>query len=170
MPEIVRGRAVRRIAVQLLPQIIIGEDIDANARQRAIGIVRQRFRMVRLFGKIDHAIAFVDLHHAEIAGGVLWYHRAADGEIGLGVHMRGQGLAIIHGVDMIPCEDENIFRTVGFDDIEALVDVVGGALVPGFVAEPLLGGNNIDEFPALGAKPALSLHQMLNQRVRFVLG
>ncbi len=52
--------------------------------------------------------------------------------------------AVVHLVDVIAGEDEDVLGLLGADGVDVLVDGVGGALVPG-LGDALHGGQDLDE-------------------------
>ena len=58
---------------------------------------------------------------------------------------------IVHLVDVITRQDDNILWSIFFDGKDVLVDRVGRALIPMFV-DPLLRRNDIQKLTQLGAK------------------
>ena len=72
----------------------------------------------------------VDMHHAE-AGGLHARHlEAADRDVGAGVDMLLQHQLVVHLVDVVAGQDDHELGIVALDDVDVLVDRVGGALVP----------------------------------------
>jgi hypothetical protein len=78
-------------------------------------------------------------------------------------------LAVIHFVDVIAGEDEDVFGLLGADGINVLINGVGGALIP-LVADPLHGGKHFDELSDLATEDVPALADVAVQRERFVLG
>ncbi len=82
-----------------------------------------------------------------------------------------QQSGIIHFIDMVAAEDENIIGPVRIDKIHVLIDGVGRALVPR-TAVPLLDVWGQDMHPAIGAVqvPRLSVSDIAVELQRTVLG
>ncbi len=55
------------------------------------------------------------------------------------------------------------------DDLQVLIQRVGGAAIPG-IAHLLLGRNDLDELAEFAAQVTPAALDVLNQRMRFVLG
>ena len=84
--------------------------------------------------------------------------------------MLGQHLAVIHLVDMVSGQDQDVFRLVGAEDVQVLIDRVGGALVPVLADGALLGGQQFDELVEFAAQKAPAALDMLQQGMGLVLG
>ena len=112
----------------------------------------------------------VDVHHAE-AGGLHARHlEAADGHVGAGVDVLLQHQLVVHLVDVVAGEDHHELRLVVGDDVDVLVDRVGGALVPLRLGDALAGGQDVEALVALGAEEVPAALQVADQAVRLVLG
>ena len=95
---------------------------------------------------------------------------AGDGQVGIGIHVCGKQLAVIHLVNMIPGQYQNVLGMMGFDDVQALIYGVGGSLEPGFFRHPLLRRNDVHELAHLIVEPAPAVNDMTDERMGFVLG
>src|SRR5207248_10318239 len=81
----------------------------------------------------------------------------ADGYIGADVDVVLDHRLVIHLVDVITCEDDDVFGPLLFEDVDVLIDSVGGALIPGFI-DPLLRRDDVDKLAQLAVEvvpPAL---------------
>ena len=77
---------------------------------------------------------------------------------------------VVHLVDVVAGEDDDVLGLFGADGVDVLVDGVGGALVPGF-GDALHGWEDLDELAELvGDDRAPALADMAVERERFVLG
>ena len=83
--------------------------------------------------------------------------------------MTGNHRAIIHLIDMIPRQNQNILRVVIANDVQVLVDSVGSTGIPGR-PDTLLGRQQLDKFTELTAQKTPAALDMLEQGVRLVLG
>ena len=93
-----------------------------------------------------------------------------EGDVGAGVLMLAKHLAVVHFVDVIAGENEDVLGLLGADGIDVLVDGVGGAHVP-VGADALHGGQDLDELAELlgdDAGPAFA--DVAIERESFVLG
>ena len=77
----------------------------------------------------DHAGA-VHRHHAKFAGFHPRNHQTANGDIRARVYMLLKHALIIHLVDMIARQNDHVFGRVAGDDIDILINRVGGAFIP----------------------------------------
>ena len=76
--------------------------------------------------------------------------------------------AVVHLVDVVAGENQHRLGPVLMNDVEILVNRIGGAAIPDF-AELLLRRNDVDELAELAVQvPPAALH-MLNQGVRLIL-
>src|ERR1043166_8437317 len=81
--------------------------------------------------------------------------READGEVGFLLDVGAKHVAVIHLVDMITGQDQDVLRCGLLDCVDVLVDGIGCPLVP-LLVEPLLGRQDINvflQFPAQVAPP-----------------
>ena len=93
-------------------------------------------------GVTDDATFLGHGHYSELAGGLGQRHLdAANRHVCLRIDVVGEKRAVVHLVNVVACEDQNVFRAVGFDNIQTLVYRIRGALIPSFVLHPLLGRN-----------------------------
>ena len=78
--------------------------------------------------------------------------------------------AVVHLVDVVAGEDEDVLGLLGADGVDVLVDGVGGALVPG-LGDALHGRKNLDELAEfVGDDRAPALADVAIERERLVLG
>ena len=77
---------------------------------------------------------------------------------------------VVHLVDVVAGEDEDVLRLFGADGVDVLKDSVGGALVPG-LGDALHRRKNLDELAEFaGHDSAPALADMPVERERLVLG
>src|SRR5262249_11247310 len=120
-----------------------GEDVDAHRRQAHLRVVRHRPRLARLLLEADHAVLRVHLHDAEVLAVLERHGQAADGQVQAAVDVRPDHVAVVHLVDVVAGEDEDVLRVGLLDAVDVLVDGVGGALVPVLV-DALLRRQDLD--------------------------
>ena len=120
------------------------------------------------FEEAGQAVLVVDLEYAEPAGllGGNLQHR--QGGAGAAVAVEAQHLGVIHLVDVIAGQHDEMPRLLAQDGIEILVDGVGGAEVP-VLADALLRAQNLDELAELVGHHAPPHAQVTAERERLVL-
>ena len=117
----------------------------------------------------DDPIVVVDVHHAEGAGIQARHFDTADRYVGTRLDVLLQHLLVIHLVDVIAREQHDELRRVARDDIDVLVNRIGGARVPLRFRDALTRRQNIETLVALGAKEVPAALQVPDQAMRFVL-
>lgn len=85
-------------------------------------------------------------------------------------HVRGEHLAVVHFIDVVAGQDQDVFRLVYAQDIQVLIDSVGRAFVPALLVDPLLRRQQLDELVELAAQETPAALDVLDQAVRLVLG
>ena len=93
---------------------------------------------------------------------------AADGQIGVAVDVRVDHGAVVHLVDVIAGQDDDILRIGLLDAVDVLIDGVGRAFVPVFV-DALLRRQHIDVFAQFAAKEAPAGGEVAVEALRLVL-
>src|SRR5256885_6674911 len=122
------------------------ENVDAHGGVALAGLVRRLFRMSGLFFEADDAPVLVDFDDAELMGGLGgWNLDGADGDVRAGIEMLLEHLGVVHFVDVIATQDENVFRAFAGDGVNVLVDGVGRAAIP-LLADAHLRRKNFDKF------------------------
>src|SRR6516225_11050739 len=71
---------------------------------------------------------------------------------------------------MVAGQNNEVFGASREEDIEVLVDRIGGAAIPGRLVEPLLGRQQVEKLVHLGTQEGPTHLQMTQQAVRLVLG
>ena len=130
---------------------------------------RHRGRVGGLFHELEDPVAVIHLHHPKGLGLGARHLDAAHGHIRPAFHMLADHQRIVLLVDVIPRQDDDVFRPVAADDVDVLRHRVGGALVPVLVVQLLRRGQDIERLVALGAKEAPAALQVPDQRMRLVL-
>src|SRR5262249_31167270 len=144
------------------------EQVDAHRRERDPGRAGRADRLFRLFLEADHPPGLVDADDAETAA---FFGRNLDGrqrDVRAAIHMEAQHLRVIHLVDVITREDEDVRRFLAFDGIEVLIDGVGRAEVP-VLAHALLWRQDFDELAELFGYDVPAHSDVPVQRERLVL-
>ena len=164
LAEVVGGLLVGLIGDEVLPQLLPVEDVDAHGGQVALGLFGLLLELV------DHVV-FVHVHDAEpgrLLHGDLHDRDGAGGVHGLVVL---QHLLIVHLIDVVAGQDEDVVGVVQGDKADVLIDGVGGTLVPGALV-PLLhiGGQDVDAAVGPVQIPGLAGADIAVQLQRAVLG
>src|ERR1700676_2414206 len=145
--KIVSGFCIFGISQKDGNQKLSIEDVNAHGSIAMGGFVGGGFRVMRLFLEADDAPIFIGFNDPELAsrfGGKNF--DGSYGNVGAGQHMLLQHLGVVHFVDVIAGENENIFGAFAADGINVLVDRVGGALIP-LLGDAHLRGKDFDKFP-----------------------
>src|ERR1700677_853574 len=80
-----------------------------------------------------------------------------------------QHATVVHLVDVVAGEDEDVFRLFGANGVDVLIDGVGGTGIP-VLADALHGRKNFDEFAQfVGHDRSPSLANVAIERQRLVL-
>ena len=143
------------------------EEIDPHARhQRAtaggdplavdpprIGADHVEIRLrLRLLEESLDAPLVVEPHDPQARSGLLVDGDPGDRHVGLPRHVGGEHVGVIHPVELITGEDQDVADVRLLEIADVLPDGVGGALVPAGVVERLLGGEDLDEAAAEGVE------------------
>src|SRR5271170_4149494 len=143
--EIVGGGLVFGVFQQDGDEDVGIKEIDAHGAGDSLGVPGgTQFGFGGLFLEAVDAAVFVDVNDAEavtLFGSDL---DGGQGDVGGGLEMLLHHLAVVHFVDVIAGEDEDVLGLLGADGINVLVNGVGGTLIP-LIADPLHGGKDFDE-------------------------
>ncbi len=168
--EIVMGLRVGDIFIQQLIEILGIEDIDPHGGQGVLWFARHGGRVGRFFDKrIDLAI-IIHRHHPEGACFAARYFDTGHGDLGAHIDVIQQHGGVIHLVDVIARQHHHIFGGVIADDVQVLIDRIGGATIPVHLVHSLLGREQIDKLVHLIAQEGPAGLQVAQQAVGFVLG
>ena len=137
--HIMLGVFVLRILGQCVEQGVGVGHVVAHRRQEGVRVVGQTRAGVGLFQERLDLIRMigVDIDHAEL---VRLFDRLTDaghGELGTGLDMLLDHLAEVHTVNMIGTDDHHDIGLHILDDIDGLIDGVGGTQIP-VLAQTLL--------------------------------
>ena len=169
LAEVVARAGVGHVALELFVQVLGVEDVDAHAGQRHVRMVRHARWSRRLLDEIDDAPLFVDVHHAEAARFLARHREAAHAAwIALG-HVVGQHECVVHLVDVVSGEHDDVVGAIAVDDVLVLPHGVGRAAVPRVLAHVLLRGQQVDELVHLALQERPAALQVAQQAVRLVL-
>ena len=107
----------------ILAQNLPGEDINAHGGEVAL-------RLLRLLFELDDVVVLIDVHDAKGRSDLPRNGTDCDGDVRAGFDMSGEHLVIIHLVDMVAGQDQNVLGIILLDEVDILVDGIGGAAVP----------------------------------------
>ncbi len=145
------------------------ENVDAHRSVALAGFVRRFLGLRGLFFKTDDAPVFVHFDDAELVSS--FTHGNLNGtycNVGGEVEMLLEHLGVVHFVDVVAGEDEDVFGALAADGVDVLIDGVGGAAIPLF-ADAHLGRKDFNKFAeANNGRPAGS--NMAAKAESFVLG
>ena len=111
----------------------------------------------------------VHLQHAELARPPRGDHAGGQAQAAAVPGVEVQQFAVVHAVDVVAREDQHPLGLAPFQQVDVLVDRVGGALVP-LLADPVLGRDAVEELVRLVAEDVPAALQVLVQGERLVLG
>ena len=83
--------------------------------------------------------------------------------------MKGQHLAVVHFVDVVAGDDQDVFRVVAPQKVHILEDRIGGALIPLRLVNLLLCRQQLDELVETPVEKAPAALDVANQAVCLVL-
>ena len=168
--KVVGGVGVFGVLDELGQQDVGVEEVDAHGGIHKVGVEgRADLGGLGFFDKSGDFAGARDLDDAEAGDLVGRDGQGGNGDVGAGVLVLLQHAAVVHLVDLVAGEDEDMARLLGADGIDVLVDRVGGALVPG-LGDALHGGKNLNELAQLaGHHRAPALADVPVERERLVL-
>jgi hypothetical protein len=76
---------------------------------------------------------------------------------------------VVHFVDVIACQDDDVLDTMGIDDLDVLIDRVGSAFIPLCLGHSLARGQDIEALIALGPEKVPAVLQVSDQGMGLVL-
>jgi hypothetical protein len=110
------------------------------------------------------------MHDAEAGRLHARHFDAADGHVGARLDVLLKHQLVVHLVDVVAGENDDVLRAVAAEDADVLVDRVGGAEVPLVLRHPLAGGQDVEAFVPLDLEERPAALQVADQAVRHVLG
>jgi hypothetical protein len=123
----------------------------------------------RLLLELDDLLPVVDTHHAEFAGLLDRDVHAGDGDFGPGFDVVFDHRRIVHAVNVVAGEDQNVLGAAPFEQVQVLIDGVRRADIPR-IAGPHLGRDDGDVLLNLRVEDRPAVPQMFLQRMGLVLG
>ena len=148
--EVVFGVGVFGVADELGKEDVGVEEVDAHGNVDHVWIEGRAD--VGFFGFFDEACDlavlgdFDDTELGDLVGGD---GQRGEGDVGAGVAVLLHHEGVVHLVDVVAGEDEDVLGFLGADGVDVLEDGVGCALVPG-LGDALHGGEDLDELAELG--------------------
>ena len=134
--------------------------IEGRAQVGGLGLLEEAGHLARA-AHLDHAEA----RHLLGRDG-----QRGQGDVRAGVHVLLQHQAVVHLVDVVAGEDEDMLGLLGADGVDVLVNGVGGAHVP-VRADALHGRQDLDELAQfLGHNAGPAFADVAIERERLVLG
>ncbi len=94
---------------------------------------------------------------------------AAHRHVGLTFVVQLQHRLVVHLVDVVAAENDDVVRAVALDDVDVLVHGIGGAGVPFGFRHTLRGGQDVEALVALDAEEVPAALEVTDQAVRLVL-
>ena len=110
------------------------------------------------------------MHDAEAFGFLERGLETADGDVGVRVDVLLQHLFVVHLVDVIAGEQHHELGTIALDDVDVLIDRVGGPEVPHRLVDALRSGQDVEAFVALGPEEVPASLEVADEAVGLVLG
>ncbi len=86
--------------------------------------------MFRFLREFFYALIFPDRYHAKFTRPLHGYLDAPDRDVGFELYVRRNHRAVIHLVNVVAGEDQDMFRVVCLDDVDILMHGIGGTGVP----------------------------------------
>ena len=169
LAEVAARADVLGVAAQEVEQELGLEDVDAHRGQRHLRVAGNAGRIGRLLEEGDDAVVVVDMHHAEAPRLLARHLEAADGDVGAALDVLLQHQLVVHPVDVVAGEDDDVARRVARDDVEVLEDGVGRALVPLALRHPLAGRQDVEALVPLRPEEVPAALEVADQAVRLVL-
>ena len=154
---------ILRVGFQIAFQYVAVEDINAHGSQVAFGLSR-------FFLEFIDAHRFVGDHDAEAAGFVPGNADRRDGDFRLMLFVEGQHLSVVHRIDMVARQDEDVVVSDHFDEIQVLINSVGRAAVPVGTAVAFIRRQDICTAPIGIQVPRAAVADVPVQFQRLVLG
>ena len=140
--------------------------IDASVRCGCPGIAGGSLRLLEEPGD---ALGLVHRDDAEALAVLDRHFDRGQRDLRPHVLMEAEHLLVIHLVDVVAREHDDVARVLADDRIQVLVDGVGGALIP-VLADALLRRQDLDELAELLRHHGPALADVAVERERLVLG
>jgi len=146
--EVVRS-ILLRIGDQFFTKTLGAKQIDSHRGEGFRRIAGNVGRIRGLFLEFFDREILVDAHDAEALAFFYRNVQGADDDVRVLGNEPMKHFHVVHFINVIPGEDEDVFRLIGVEQEQVLIHGVRGAPVP-FLADPLLRWNGCDEFAEFG--------------------
>ncbi|MPN06932.1 hypothetical protein SDC9_154189 [bioreactor metagenome] len=125
--------------------------------------------MLRLFVKGSNPVALIRIHDAEAMRLLHGNRQHGDGRHCVLLNVEVQHCAIVHLIDMIPRQNQNIFRIILIDKLRVLIDCVCGSGIPSAIHPRHIGRQHKHAAVHAVEIPVLSGADVAIQRERPIL-
>ena len=166
--HVVIGVVVVGVGADRVDEHLGGEDVVAHRHERLLGIVGCARRIGRLLDELADAAGLVGVDAAERAGLRPRHPDARDRRARAALDVELDHLLGVHPVHVVGAEHDDVVGILVVDQVQRLIDRVGGAGVPAR-AEPLLRRHRGDVLAGKPGQPPV-LRDVAIQRMRLVLG
>ena len=170
LAEIVGGVRVGGVLAQEVEQEFGVEHVDAHRGERHVGLAGHRRRILGLFEEVDDPVGLVDVHHAEARRLLARDFEAADGDVRAALDVLGEHLLVVHLVDVVARQNDDVARRVVLDDVDVLIDRIRRTEVPGVFRDALARRQHVEALVALGTEEVPAAGQVPDEAVGLVLG
>ncbi len=126
--------------------------------------------MLGLLDERHDAVGRVDVHDAETRRFGRGHLEAGDGDIRARVDVLHEHALVVHLVDVVAGENDDVLGRVVVDDVDVLEHGIGGAGVPLVLGHALAGGQDVEALVAHRLQEVPAALQVADQAVRLVLG
>ena len=161
-------RVVPRVFLERRNQRLGLEHVDAHGRQARVGRAGHRRRLARLLVEADHPVLIVHRQDPEPVGVGNRDLQRRQGRRRLPLDVELEHPGVVHLVDVVARQDDDVARPLTLEGVEVLVDRVGRPQVP-VVADPLLRRQDLDELAQLFGDDVPALPDVPVERERLVL-
>ena len=167
LAEVVVRRLIR-VGLERAHEHVGVEDVHAHRCEREVGRSRNRTALLRLLLEPGHALRLVHGDDAEATRLGLRHFDCGERHRGAALLMEPQHPRIVHFVDVIAGEHDQVPRTLARDRIQVLINRIRRSLIP-VLAHALLRRQNLDEFSELLRDDAPPHPDVAVERERLVL-
>ena len=143
-------------------QLFLVEDIDAHRRFGRIGVFR-------LFGELVDLPIVMRGQNAEAACLLQRHLQHRDGAVCVLLFVIAQHVRIVHAVDVVAREDDDVFGVILVDERHVLIDGVCRALVPVGFFLTLVGRQDLDAAVGAVEIPRQTVADVVVQHQRLIL-